>query len=101
MAALSFSDLWWWLSLILAHSANCASSQIEDLIDWHTTCDMHTSCNASKKAYGVSREEMSWDEAQKFCDSAGDGLATFKNWAEEKAFFEAWGKCSGVDSGDH
>lgn len=73
--------------LVLGFSSVAVSA--EESIDWHVSCDLE---KCTKKSYGVSRDEMTWLEAQEFCSSVGEGLATFKTAPEEEVFHDAWSK---------
>ena len=59
-------------------------------IEWHSQCD--ASFTILNKLYGISKERKIWEDAQWFCKSAGDGLATFRNETEAEAFKNMWGK---------
>ena len=78
--------------LIIFATSTSALVNVDD-IKWHSPCGSYVWNNfGSKKWFGISEEEMTWQEAQEFCDTFGDGLATFKNDVENDALHNAWGK---------
>lgn len=82
------------IALASSLMTGCSSYVISDKIDWHfpSQSSFEPDNLNPKKVYGVSRDTMTWQDAQSFCDDLGDGLATFKSDIENKAFHKAWGK---------
>lgn len=61
-------------------------------IDWQSPID--DSGNCFRKTFGVSKEPVTWLEAQTVCDTHGDGLATNRKEVEFRTFIRAWSKVS-------